>query len=136
MLNEESPLPCLYEGHLLNIRPLATPFTALILVSLAMASPAKPLNLQPGLSYIHVTSSQPPQAIQDALSHDQIKLKYLGPVGELEGEHVFEVRSPNGQDVLPRGELPTDLVGAVKGIQGVKGAKVLETKQRAKREEF
>lgn len=101
-----------------------------------MATPSKPPALLPGLSYLHVTSSQPPQTIQDSFTPSSFRLHYVGKVGELEGEHIFEVRHPAGTEVIPRDQLPGDVVSAVKGIEGVKGVKILETKQRAKRDEF
>ncbi|KAK1921955.1 hypothetical protein DB88DRAFT_375357 [Papiliotrema laurentii] len=101
-----------------------------------MSTAKKPVAMQPGLAYIHVTSAQPPSTITSALSaHSQYHLEYLGPVGELEGEHIFQVQRPDG-GVVPRSELPEDVLSAIKTVQGVKGAKVLETKQRAKRDEF
>lgn len=104
-----------------------------------MSAQAKiPLALQPGLSYIHITSKQSPQQIQASVPNKDWEINYLGPVGELEGEHIFEVRRPSGE-VVKREELaegPGGVVDVLKGISGVKGAKLLETKQRAKRTEF
>jgi len=104
-----------------------------------MSTQAKiPPALQPGLSYIHITSPQPPDQIQAAIPKKDWEIKYLGPVGELDGEHIFEVRKPSGE-VVKRDELAEGAGGVVsvlKGVQGVKAVKVLETKQRAKRSEF
>jgi hypothetical protein len=98
--------------------------------------PAKPLTLLPGHSYIHITSPHPPQRlVEGSRPPDGLEISYVGPVGELDGEHIFEVKRPGGQ-VVPRGELPNGVVGALKAVEGVKGAKVLEVKQRAKRDEF
>ena len=92
--------------------------------------------LQPGLSYLHITSSNDPQAITQSFATDSnFKISYLGPVGELKGEYIFQVEHAAGGTVK-RDELPSDIVASVKSVDGVRGAKVLETKQRAKRDEF
>jgi hypothetical protein len=92
-----------------------------------MSSQAKiPPALQPGLSYIHITSPQTPEQIQASIPNKDWAIKYLGPVGELDGEHVFEVRKLSGE-VLKRDELAEGAGGVVsvlKGVQGVKGVKV------------
>ena len=104
--------------------------------SAAASKPAKPPTLVPGHSYLHITSSHPPQRIVDgSRPPDGLELAYVGPVGELDGEHIFEVKRSGG-GVVPRGELPSAVVDALKAVEGVKGAKVLEVKQRAKRDEF
>jgi hypothetical protein len=103
---------------------------------IAASKPAKPPALLPGHSYIHITSSQAPQRIVDgSRPPDGLAITYVGPVGELDGEHIFEVTHAGG-GVVPRGELPSGVVDALKAVQGVKGAKVMEVKQRAKRDEF
>ena len=104
-----------------------------------MSTQAKiPPAMQPGLSYIHVTSQQSPQDISASVTSGDWNLNYLGPVGELDGEHIFEVRKSTGE-VMKRDELAEGAGGVldvVKGVQGVRGVKLLETKQRAKRNEF
>jgi hypothetical protein len=108
-----------------------------------MSAPAKPLSLNPQTAYIHITSSQSPSTLAQAFDqrNSQYKLQYLGPVGELQGEHVFEVRQAGSGSILERGsalwkEGEIGILSAVKGVEGVKGAKVLDVKQRTKRDEF
>lgn len=97
----------------------------------------KPPTLLPGKAYIHITSPLPASSIQNSLSHPQYRLDYVGPVGELEGEHIFQVIATGSNDIAERASIPEgDLLKAVKEVNGVKGAKVLEKKQRAKRDEF
>ena len=99
--------------------------------------PQKPVHIQPGLSYVHISTSKSPLDISSALaSNPEYKLHYLGPVGELEGEHIFEVQNAQSE-VVRRDQLgEKEVLHIVKAVDGVKGAKVLETKQRAKRDEF
>ncbi len=98
-----------------------------------MSGPAKPPKLEPGHSYVHVTSHFTPDAITNAISaNPQYRLKYVGPVGELKGEHIFEVQDTGGP--IERAEKP--VLDSIRQVEGVKGVKVVELKQRAKREEF
>lgn len=60
----------------------------------------------------------------------------MAPVGELSGEHIFEVLHKGGpvkRDMGGSEAIGTGMVAALKGQEGVKGAKILEVKQRAKR---
>ena len=51
----------------------------------------------------------------------------------MEGEHIFEVLD-NGRRAVARDTGAVDsAISALKGIEGVKDAKVMETRQRAKR---
>lgn len=102
------------------------------------AKPPTPVTINPGEAYVHITSPLNPSAILSGISLPAYQLKYVGPVGELEGEHIFKVCSIGSDSaVVKRSELPDkEVLGAVKALEGVKGAKVLETKQRAKRDEF
>ncbi|KAL1412367.1 hypothetical protein Q8F55_000111 [Vanrija albida] len=108
-----------------------------------MASANKPLALLPDHTYIHVSSKLPADAIAAAVSsssHPDVKLEYRGPVGELDGEYIFEVASKAGEPVKRSGELWSakgdSVVHSVRAMPGVGGAEVLEHKQRAKRDEF
>lgn len=102
-----------------------------------MAAPKKPIQLLPYATYVHLTSSLPPQTIQQEAAAQNVVLEHKGPIGELEGEHVFEILdtrrtsiagdSPNGRDLVQTA------VTRLKGTEGIKDAKVLEQKQRTKR---
>lgn len=103
-----------------------------------MAQPRRPPNLDPNHIYIHITSPSSPSTISSAFISGDQSLSYVGPVGELQGEHIFEVQR-QGQavkrDQQGSGEAGSTVVSALKEVEGVKGAKVLEVKQRAKRGE-
>ena len=102
-----------------------------------MAQPNRPPVIDPGLANIHITSNLPPSTIASGLSaHSEYRLQYIGPVGELQGEYIFQVKTPNNVDVKRSDLQDRPLLKALKGIDGVKGAKVLESKQRPKRDEF
>ncbi|TYJ54226.1 hypothetical protein B9479_005152 [Cryptococcus floricola] len=105
-----------------------------------MSAPNKPLQLDPSQIYLQVSHSvsQPPPNPITKTGH---QLRYVGQVGELEGEGVWQVIRPDGQ-VVKRGEEDwtkgeKSVVEEVKKLQGVKGVKVMpEVKQRPKRSEF
>ena len=101
-----------------------------------MAGPVKPVKLESGHTYVHVTSAQSPNAIMSSANAAGIsQLKYVGPIGELDGEHIFEIIAGLGDlKSAERAEKPT--LEAIKRIEGVKAVKSLEVKQRAKRGEF
>ena len=98
---------------------------------------ATPPTVLPGKAYLHVSTSKDPSSIASSMSnHAQWNLHYIGPVGELSGEHLFEVQQPSGA-VLERSAVQErDLVQTVKDATGVKGVKLVEMKQRAKRDEL
>ncbi|WVQ84649.1 hypothetical protein IAT38_006804 [Cryptococcus sp. DSM 104549] len=104
-------------------------------------APAKPLQLDPSKIYLHITHS-PPQIPPSTVSHSSCNLNYIGQVGELEGEGIFEVVKRDGGGAVRRGEDlwrngEKGLLEEVKQLEGVKGVKVVpEMKQRAKRDEF
>lgn len=84
-----------------------------------------------------MTSSQNPSAIQQQAASRNIHIEHKGPVGELEGEHIFEVLS-DGRDAIARDteggkQVVDSAVTALRGSEGVKNAQVMETRQRAKR---
>jgi len=107
-----------------------------VLSFLDMAAPVKPPHLQPGHAYVHISSSASPDAISNALgSSDQCRLQYLGPVGELKGEHIFEIRHPDGQNG-PMGGAEKPVLEAIKEVQGIREVNMMDVKQRAKRQEF
>ena len=99
---------------------------------------AKPPTLLPDRAYIHVSTSKPPESIAQSMSaHPEWNIHYLGPVGELQGEHLFEVRQAGQSSVVERSTVQDgDVVSAVKEATGEKGVKMVEMKQRAKRDEF
>ncbi|TXT06002.1 hypothetical protein VHUM_03763 [Vanrija humicola] len=108
-----------------------------------MASPSKPVAILPDHTYIHVSSNLAPDAISAALESSEqpdVKLEYRGPVGELEGEYIFEVASKAGEPVKRSGDLWSAhgdaVVHSVRAVPGVGGAEVLEAKRRPKRDEF
>jgi hypothetical protein len=102
-----------------------------------MAQPQKPPNLDPNHVYIHITSPASPSTIASSLkTSEDGGIRYVGPVGELSGEHIFEVLQKGGpvkRDVGGAEAVGSGVVAALKGQEGVKGAKILEVKQRAKR---
>lgn len=90
-----------------------------------------PANLQQGHTYLRITTSNPSSlSLPDGVV-------YVGPVGELPDEHVFEV-TQDGQAVDPAGSFWSTQENVV--LNGVKrsgvSAQVLAPKQRAKRDEF
>jgi len=98
-----------------------------------MSAPIKPVKLEPDSSYIHITSSQTPETIQQQAAKQNVQLQHKGPVGELEGEHIFEVLDTGRRAVARDTGAVDSAVSALKGTEGVKDAKVMETRQRAKR---
>ncbi|WWC94929.1 hypothetical protein V866_001781 [Kwoniella sp. B9012] len=101
-------------------------------------APVKPIKLEPDQVYIHVSysSPEPPSAI----SLNNVEVKYLGPIGELSGEGIYQIQS-HGQPVKRNDESwqssQKDLIERVKRSDGVKSVKVMdEPKQRTKRDEF
>ena len=107
-----------------------------------MAAPVRPPKLDPDVAYVHISSLSPPSDITDAIrTKGQCHLSYIGPIGELKGEHIFEVRHRDRDRPLQRSSVEwakdeKSVLEAVKGVEGVKGAKMLDVKQRAKRNEF
>ena len=101
-----------------------------------MTAPIKPVKLEPTSSYIHITSPLDPQTIQQTAAAQNIQIQHKGPVGELEGEYIFEVLN-NGQAVTRDSEGEKGVVmGALEGLKasdGITNAQVMESRQRAKR---
>lgn len=101
--------------------------------------PARPPTLHPEHTYVHVTSPQPPASLSNAITpglSGGTQLRYVGPVGELDGEHIFEVmrsNQPLKRDTPDWTAVKDGLVKEVKAADGVKAAKILEQKQRMKR---
>ncbi|GFZ48755.1 hypothetical protein JCM24511_06504 [Saitozyma sp. JCM 24511] len=115
----------------------------------APGAPAKPPALDPSNTYIHITSPSSPSSLSSLLTSalsalpsaggSGSTLRYIGPVGELRGEHIFEVVGPDGpvrRDSPFWRESQGGIMGSIKAAEGVKGAKVMEMKQRAKRDEL
>jgi len=98
-----------------------------------MSAPIKPVKLEPNSSYIHITSSQTPEAIQQQAAKQNVQLQHKGPVGELEGEHIFEILDTGRKAVARDTGVVDSAVTTLKGSEGVKDAKVMETRQRVKR---
>ncbi|WVQ74216.1 hypothetical protein IAR50_003810 [Cryptococcus sp. DSM 104548] len=105
-----------------------------------MTAPNKPLHLDPSQIYIQVSHSVSPPP-PNSISHAGHQLRYVGQIGELEGEGVWQVVRPDGQPVK-RGEEywvkgEKSILEQVRQVEGVKGAEVMPgMKQRAKRSEF
>lgn len=102
--------------------------------------PNKPPKIEPSHIYLQI-SHLPSQIPSTALDNPPWQLKYVGQVGELEGEGIFEVVNSDGQPVKRDESLwiqgQKALVEKVKDAQGVKSVKILpEVKQRTKREEY
>ncbi|KLT45886.1 hypothetical protein CC85DRAFT_282036 [Cutaneotrichosporon oleaginosum] len=93
-----------------------------------------PTIILPGHTYIHISSHIAPAELSERLSDSPVKLEYRGPVGELEGEHVFEVVGAAESNEWKRdGE---HVLRSLRERDGITGANVLEPKQRVKRDEF
>ncbi|OCF44667.1 hypothetical protein I317_01554 [Kwoniella heveanensis CBS 569] len=110
-------------------------------------APVKPIKFEPNHIYLQVSfdpsSSSPSKpAPPTNIVHSSLSAKYLGPVGELKGEGIYQVvQADDGsavrRDALTWSEKEKEVVAAVKKSEGVKGVKVMpELKQRAKRDEF
>ncbi|BEJ13544.1 hypothetical protein CspHIS471_0307180 [Cutaneotrichosporon sp. HIS471] len=93
-----------------------------------------PTAILPGHTYIHITSRVAPEDISKSLADSPVRLEYRGPVGELEGEHVFEVVGAAESDVWKRDH--ANVLQNMRKKDGIRSATVLEAKQRAKRDEF
>lgn len=112
----------------------------LLLSGLTMAAPAKPAHVDPSEITVHITSPSSASDLTHQLAQQPaqpLSLRYIGPVGELKGEHLFKVVTQEGEPVKrDEGKWADEvqaLLGDVRREQGVKGAKVLEQQQRAKR---
>ncbi|CAD6567242.1 MAG: hypothetical protein TREMPRED_003429 [Tremellales sp. Tagirdzhanova-0007] len=101
-----------------------------------MSAPVKPPILEPGRAYVHITSSVSAEAVVKGMSNNaDCRLRYMGPVGELGGEHIFEIQHVESQrGVMERVEPST--LEAIKRLDGVKQVNVMETKLRAKRDDL
>ncbi|ORX40514.1 hypothetical protein BD324DRAFT_611085 [Kockovaella imperatae] len=95
---------------------------------------ATPPTLLPGMAYIHVSTNEP--SAVTSVKHQQWTLHHVGPVGELQGEHLFEVRQPGGTVMERSGLDEPALLQKIKDDTGLKGVKMVEMKQRVKRDEF
>ncbi|EJT49944.1 hypothetical protein A1Q2_06782 [Trichosporon asahii var. asahii CBS 8904] len=96
-----------------------------------------PAEIHPDRTYIHVTTNDP-KAIAKSPSPG-VGLEYRGPVGELDGEHVFEVTSADGYlapDSRQWKREGPELLKEVKAIPGVQDVQPLTAKPRAKRDEL
>jgi hypothetical protein len=102
-----------------------------------MTAPAKPVQLLPTSTYIHISSNLDPKAIQSQAAAQSVHIEHKGPVGELEGDHIFEVldegRAPVASDSVVVRDVAESAVLKLRGTDGVKTATVMETRQRAKR---
>lgn len=102
--------------------------------------PNKPPKIEPSHVYLQISHS-PSQIPSTSLDNPPWRLKYVGQVGELEGEGIFEVVQIDGQPVKKDENVWTQkekiLLEKVKNAVGVKSVTVLpEVRQRSKREEF
>lgn len=97
-----------------------------------------PTVILPGHTYVHITSKLAPDSLSASLAGAPLKLEYRGPVGELEGEHVYEVVGDS--EVAPDSDVwkrdGEHVLRSVREAEGVKGVQLLVPKQRAKRDEF
>jgi hypothetical protein len=128
-----------YSIHLLTPRKIRLFILTLLLVPI-MAQPARPPTLLPSHLYVHVTSPSPtPPTISSLPFYPDLAVQYVGPVGELKGEYIYEVTAA-GEAVKRDGELwrkdGVEVIRALKGVDGVKRVEVMEVRQRAKRDEF
>ncbi|WVR00142.1 hypothetical protein IAU59_007284 [Kwoniella sp. CBS 9459] len=110
-------------------------------------APVKPIKFEPNHIYLQVSfkpfdssSNTPPPPSN--IAHSSLSANYLGPVGELNGEGIYQVVQTTDGSAVKRDTTQwigneRDIVDAVKRSQGVKEVKVMpELKQRAKRDEF
>jgi hypothetical protein len=126
-----------------------------------MSAPIKPPTLSPHSTYLHITSPLPPNQIAENAESKNIRIGYIAPVGELKGEYIFELDPPNtNTDTTAQGrdcdqasatqpgqaqehehehehehdiERRKEVVRSIKELEGVKGVKIMEQKQRTKR---
>jgi hypothetical protein len=101
-----------------------------------MSAPVKPVKLEQTSTYIHITSSLDPSTITEHAAEKNVRLQHKGPIGELDGEHIFEVldgRTAVARDTEQGRSLVESALSTMRGSEGVKGAQIMETKQRAKR---
>ncbi|WVF72951.1 hypothetical protein IAT40_007769 [Kwoniella sp. CBS 6097] len=110
-------------------------------------APVKPIKFEPNHLYLQVSfdpSTNPSQQLPANIAHSSLSAKYLGPVGELKGEGIYQVVQANDGSAVKRdntglwsSEKEKEVVEVVKRSVGIKGVKVMpELKQRAKRDEF
>ncbi|KAK8853262.1 hypothetical protein IAR55_003964 [Kwoniella newhampshirensis] len=105
-------------------------------------SPVKPPKLEPDHVYLQISYTSPDPLTTPLLQPaSAVQVKYVGPVGELKGEGIFQVMTRDGgivkrgEDLWQRGE--QDVVQQIKKVDGVKTVKVIpELKRRAKRDEI
>jgi hypothetical protein len=83
-----------------------------------MTAPVKPVHLRPTSTYIHISSASDAKTIEDQAAAQNIHIEGRAsiPRGSLESRDVVE-----------------SATSKLKAAEGVKDAKVMETKQRAKR---
>lgn len=111
--------------------------------AITMSAPIKPPQLDPNQTYLHITSPLSPTEITQQAQTRDITLTYIAPVGELKGEYIFELSPGSLQPSLEHGtdgsvseaslERRDGVARDLRGVEGIKGAKVMEQKQRAKR---
>lgn len=97
-----------------------------------------PPTLYPDRTYIAVSSRLDPETLSAGLNLPDMQLTYRGPVGELDGEHIFEVErnGPIAPDSPQWLEKRDSVVAGVKRAHGVTGVLPLGMRQREKRVEL
>ncbi|WVW86216.1 hypothetical protein I302_108258 [Kwoniella bestiolae CBS 10118] len=107
------------------------------MASSSSKAPIKPIKQEPNQVYLHVSYSSPDPP---TLPQNGLEAKYLGPIGELSGEGIYQIQSggqPVKRDDQSWQNTQKDLLESVKRSEGVKSVKVLdEPRQRVKRDEF
>ncbi|WWC91752.1 uncharacterized protein L201_006699 [Kwoniella dendrophila CBS 6074] len=106
---------------------------------MASKQPVKPIKLEPNQVYLHVSysSTEPPTKV----TQDGLQAKFLGQIGELQGEGIYQIQSSQGIPVKRDEESWTnkqnDFVDMMKRNEGIDNVKIMdEPKQRGKRDEF
>ncbi|WWC64533.1 uncharacterized protein I303_107143 [Kwoniella dejecticola CBS 10117] len=112
---------------------------------MASSQPVKPVKIEPDQVYLQIsyTSSEPPSSLRlnQHANADGPEAKYLGPVGELTGEGIYQVQSTHGsptkRDDASWVQNQKSFVDQVRRAQGVKGVTVVgPPRARQKRDEF
>lgn len=101
-----------------------------------MSAPAKPIPRDSSLVYITVSSPLSPDEITRGAAEKEANINYIGPVGELKGEHIFQVVAKDGpmkRDSPTWQETRTNILDGVRGVEGVWSATIMEEKSRSKR---
>ncbi|WWC72061.1 uncharacterized protein I206_106021 [Kwoniella pini CBS 10737] len=103
------------------------------------STPVKPIKMEPEQIYLQISysTSQPPSE----MNKNGLEARYLGPVGELTGEGIYQVKSIKGIPTKRNDDTwksnQDEFVNQLKKKEGVTGVNVIgQLKTRHKRDEF